>query len=90
MEILTSPLFEEQLKDILELLKEDDYQASKHFKMYLDTIIINMPTKVKKYKKSNYFDDENIKNIEFQGCTIPFLIDEKNDIYVILGITKKS
>ncbi|MEA2091096.1 MAG: hypothetical protein U9O83_01870 [Campylobacterota bacterium] len=90
MEILASPLFEEQLKDILEILKEEDYEESKQFKMYLDTIIVNAPTKAKKYKKSIYFDDENIKDIEFKGCTIPFLIDEAKDSYVILGITRKG
>ena len=90
MNILTSPLYEQQLKEILELLCEQDYQATKHFKMYLDTIILNMPSKAKKYKKSIYFDNGNIKDIEFQGCTIPFLIDTKNNNYIILGITKKS
>ena len=57
--------------------------------MYLDTIIINIATKEKKYKKSIYFDDENIKDIEYQGCRIPFLIDNDNNCYVLLGITKK-
>ncbi|MEA1891740.1 MAG: hypothetical protein U9N33_03415 [Campylobacterota bacterium] len=90
MQILTSPLFEEQLKDILEILKEENYEKSKQFKIYLDTIIVNAPTKAKKYKQSIYFDDEKIKDIEFQGYTIPFLIDEAKDNYVILGITKKG
>ena len=90
MNILNSRLYEEQLKEILELLIKQDYQATKNFKMYLDTVILNMPSKEKKYKQSIYFDNENIKDIEFQGCTIPFLIDYKNNNYIILGITKKS
>lgn len=90
MDIFTSKLYEQQLKDILLLLLEEDYKATKHFKMYLDTIILNMPSKEKKYKKSIYFDDENIKDILFQGCTIVFYIDKINNCYIILGITKKS
>jgi hypothetical protein len=90
MTILTSQLYEKQLKDILELISKEDYDSAKKFKMYLDTIILNMSSKEKKYKKSIYFDDENIKDIEFQGCVIPFLIDADNNCYVILGITKKS
>ena len=90
MNILTSKLYEEQLKDILELLAKTDYKATKNFKMYLDTIILNMPSKEKKYKKSIYFDSENIKDIEFQGCTIIFYVDNSNNSYIILGITKKS
>ena len=90
MEIITSKLYEEQLKDILESLVKEDYKATKNFKMYLDTIILNMQTKEKKYKKSIYFNDENIKDIQFQGCTIIFLVDKKNNAYVILGITNKG
>jgi len=90
MNILTSKLYEKQLKDILELLAKTDYKATKNFKMYLDTIILNMPSKEKKYKKSIYFDNENIKDIEFQGCTIIFYVDNSNNSYIILGITKKS
>ena len=52
--------------------------------------MLNLPTKVKKYKQSIYFNDVNIKDIEFQGCTISFLIDDKNDTYIILGITVKG
>ena len=90
MEIFASKLYEQQVKELLLLLLEDDYKATKNFKMYLDTIILNMPSKEKKYKKSLYFDDENIKDILFQGCTIIFLIDQKNNRYVLLGITKKG
>ena len=90
MEIFTSKLYEQQLRDILSLLLQDDYKATKNFKMYLDTIILNMPSKEKKYKKSIYFDDDNIKDILFQGCTIVFYIDKQNSRYIVLGITKKS
>jgi len=88
--ILTSKLYEKQLKQLLESLTKQDYQQTKNFKIYLDTIVLNIPSKAKKYKKSIYFDDENIKDVNFQGCTIIFLRDEKNDSYIILGITAKS
>ena len=90
MNILCSKLYEERLKDILELLAKEDYRIAKEFKMYLDTIILNMPSKINKYKKSVYFDDENIKDVEFRGCRIPFLIDKRKNSCVLLGITKKN
>jgi hypothetical protein len=90
MNILTSSLYEQQLKEILELIAKEDYKAAKNFKMYLDTIIINISSKEQKYKKSIYFDNNDIKDIEFQGCVIPFLIDKANNCYIILGITKKQ
>ena len=90
VEILTSKLYNKQLIEILELLLHVDIKAMKNFKMYLDTIILNIQSKEKKYKKSIYFNNENIKDIQFQGCTIVFLVDNSNSRYVILGITKKS
>ncbi len=89
VKILCTQTFEEQLKALLSEFVTEDFAACKNFKMYLDTIILNMPTKVQKFKKSLYFDDENIKDIEHQGLVIPFYIDEENDSYLILGIVKK-
>lgn len=86
MEILSSSLYKEQLKTILAPYLQSDQKGIKDFKLYLDTVILNMPSKVAKYKQSVYFDNENIKDIEHQGFTIPFLIDEMNDAFVILGI----
>ncbi len=90
MKIISSSLFQDQLKSILAPVLEHDTKNAKSFKLYLDTIIINMPSKAKKYKKSVYFDDENIRDIEHQGYTIPFYMDEANATYVILGIVKAS
>ena len=88
MNILYSTFYKEQLKETLRALKEEDETNAKSFELYLDTIIVNMHTKVKKYKKSIYFDNENIKDIENQGHTVPFYLDEKKNIYVLLGLLK--
>jgi hypothetical protein len=90
MNILCSKLYQEQLKSILAPYLQSDPKGIKDFKLYLDTVILNMPSKVQKYKKSIYFDDEDIKDIEHQGYTIPFVYDEINDTFLILGITEKS
>jgi hypothetical protein len=89
MQILATENFEKQLKALLSEYAQEDFSATKAYKMYLDTIILNMPTKVQKFKKSAYFDDENIKDIEHQGHIIPFYIDEKTGNYIILGIVKR-
>jgi len=90
VEILSSNLYEEQLKAILEPYLQSDPKGIKDFKLYLDTVILNMPSKAKKYKKSIYFDDEDIKDIEHQGYSIPFVYDEINETFLILGIIEKS
>ncbi len=90
MQIICSELYEKQLKEILEPLVKEDISFAKKFKMYLDTIIINIPTKVDKYKKSIYFDDENIKDLEYEDYTVVFYVEKSNSSYIILGIVKKS
>lgn len=90
MRILCSRLYQEQLKSILKPYLQSDPKGIKDFKLYLDTVILNMPSKVQKYKKSIYFDDEEIRDIEHQGYTIPFIYDEVNEIFLILGIVEKS
>ena len=86
MKTLSSDLYKEQLKEALELIKKQSEADVSGFELYLDTIIINMHTKIKKYKKSIYFDDENIKDIQNQGFTIPFYIDDATNQYILLGI----
>ena len=90
MKIVNSKLYEEQLKGILNTFFGDNIQEKKKYKLYLDTIIINIPTKVKKYKQSIYFNDENIKDVENQGFTILFYYDSINNTYVILGIISSA
>jgi len=89
MTILCTELFEIELKKILEKFALDDFEATKKFKLYLDTILINMPTKAQKYKKSIYFDDEDIKDIPHEDFTIVFFIDKEQDNYLILNILQK-
>ena len=88
MKILCTPLFETQLKTILEAFAKEDFEATKKYKMYLDTVIINIPTKVQKFKQSVYFNDEHIKDLEHQGFRIPFYYEEETQTYLILAIVK--
>lgn len=90
MNILVSSLYETQLKDILNLIAAHSEEAAKNFKTYLDTIILNIPSKEKKYKKSLYFDNDLIKDVEFQGCVIIFYFDKDNESFIVLGITTKN
>ncbi len=89
MQIVCSKEFIEQLKNILVDFMQKDINETKKFKLYLDTVLYNLPTKVQKYKPSVYFDDDDIKDIEHEGFIIPFYIDNKNNKYVILGIFQK-
>jgi len=89
MQIFCSPLYEKQLKETLESILHEDMKSAKDFKLYLDTIIMNAYTKFKKYKKSIYFENEAIKDIEYEAFTIPIFYDEAMDRYIVLGLVKK-
>jgi len=89
MKILCTQTYQEQLKEILSQLAQEDYNATKQFKIYLDTIIINMPTKAQKYKESIFFKNEKIRDIDHQGFLIPFYMDEESQTYLLLGMIKK-
>ncbi len=89
MKILCTELFEKQFKEILQEFAKENLEETKKFKMYLETLIINIPTKAQKYKPSIYFEDEDIKDLEHQGFIVPFYIDKESDSYLILGIIKK-
>lgn len=86
MNILSSALYKKQLIEALDLVNRQESDDLKDFELYLDTIVVNMHTKIKKYKKSIYFDDENIKDIQNQGFTIPFYVDAEKNQYILLGI----
>jgi len=90
MNILCTPLYEKQLKEILSTYIEEDFTATKKFKLYLDTILINLPTKANKYKKAKLFDDEDIKEIPHENFNILFFIDKISDNYLILSILPKN
>lgn len=43
-----------------------------------------------KYRKSVYFDDENVRDFVFKGFVVPYFINEKANEVVVLGICKKN
>lgn len=88
--IVSTRLFNEQLQEILNAEEMQEIGGGKKFRLYLDAVIINMQTKIAKYKPSTHCVDEQVFEIENQGYVIPFYNDEANEKYVLLGIIKKS
>ena len=89
MQILCTTTYETQLKNILEEFMQEDLSATKKFKLYLDTILVNLPTKAHKYKQSPLFDNEDIKEIPHEAYNVIFFHDKTNNNYLIMGILKK-
>lgn len=89
MQILCTELYKTQLKTILESNFDNNLQELKRFKTYLDAVVINIPTKVDKYKTSIVFQNENIKEIDFENYTIFVHCDKKEKAYLVLSIIEK-
>ena len=88
MQILCTETYQTQLRSLLEEFPNEQLDIAKNFKLYLDTVIINIPTKIQKFKKSTLFDNENIKDIEHKALRIPFYYEKESETYLILGIVK--
>jgi len=90
MQIEFDGKFEESLKLILEYIAKDKLSASKKFRKDLFTQIKNLSNFPYKYRKSFYFDDENIRDMIFKGYTIVYEIALQNDSIIILNIFNKN
>ncbi|MBA1438037.1 MAG: hypothetical protein FAF05_03450 [Epsilonproteobacteria bacterium] len=88
MKIVVTQTFEQQMQDILENMLTQEPETVQSFKIYLDTILLNIPTKAAKYKQSTLMGSEHVQEIEHEGYKIPFYHDKQNNTYVILGIIK--
>ena len=87
MKILVTEKFENELKLILSaMLQQLDCNSTKNFKLYLDTIMLNIPTKLHKYKVSPFFDDKQLKEIDYNGFKIFFYEDSLKKNIILLSI----
>ncbi len=41
-----------------------------------------------KFRKSFYFEDENVRDMIFKGYTLPYLVNIQKDTFVLLDIFK--
>ena len=88
MVLYKSESFVCKLSDILTFISKDSKANAKNFKNELQESLISIQYMPYKYRKSIYFDDENIRDFIFKGYCIPYHIDEKNDQIILLSIIK--
>ena len=90
MKINRSIRYKKVLFKILEFFAQDKVSASENFLNELDERIndlINFPFK---YRKSIYFDNENIRDMVYKGYTIVYRVDLERDKIDILRIFNKN
>jgi plasmid stabilization system protein ParE len=88
MKIVRSRQFQNKFKNILAYIAKDKISASKKFREELNERLNELDHFPYKYRKSFYFNDENIRDLIFKGYTIIYKIEK--DKIIILDIFKKE
>ena len=90
MRINRSPLYKNNLFQILDYIAKDKLSASENFLNELDKLINNLSTFPFKFRKSQYFDDENIRDMIYKGYTIIYRVNETEKRIDIVRIFHKN
>ena len=84
MRIIHKPTFSKQLKEIIKYIALDKPSASMKFKNELKKSINLLPDNPFKYRKSIYFDNENIRDMIYKKYTIIYRVKpSKNEIEIL-------
>ena len=90
MRVIYNPSFASSLKDILKFIADDKPSASLKFKNELKIAINNLLAYPYKYRKSYYFNDENIRDMTYKKYTIVYEINHALHTIEILKIFNKN
>jgi len=90
MQIKLDEKFEINFNSILEYIAQDKISASKKFRKDLFKQIKNLLNFPYKFRKSIYFNDNNIRDMIFKGYTIVYEIDLDNNRIILLNIFNKN
>jgi len=74
--IIETSRYKRELRDIAFFIKKDKLSASIKFVQELKECINNLVNFPQKYRKSKYFEDENIRDMIFSGYTVIYEIFE--------------
>jgi len=88
VKIIKDDYFKQQLEIIVLFIADDSRTRAKYFKNILYRRLKTLDDFPYKFRKSKYYNDDNIRDYIFIGYTIPYLVDEKNDVIVVLDIFK--
>ena len=84
MKIIESHKFKIRLRVITDYIKKDKQSASINFVKKLKKNIKNLNNSPFKYRQSDYFNNENIRDMTYMGYTIIYKVYlEKNTIVVV-------
>ncbi|WP_323586315.1 type II toxin-antitoxin system RelE/ParE family toxin [Aliarcobacter butzleri] len=88
MQIIRDINYLQKLQSIMEFIAQDSLNQAIKFQVDLDEIIDDIPNMPFKYRKSIYFNDNNIRDLIFKGYVVPYKIDTSKNQIIIIGINK--
>ncbi len=88
MQIVKDERYYLDLTEIMDFIARDSVQRAILFQTDLDISIDNIINFPLKYRKSIYFDSENIRGLIFKGYVVPYEVDMNSSTITILGIVK--
>ncbi|WP_034226651.1 type II toxin-antitoxin system RelE/ParE family toxin [Aliarcobacter butzleri] len=88
MQIIRDINYLQKLQSIMEFIAQDSLNQAIKFQIDLDEIIDDIPNMPFKYRKSIYFNDNNIRDLIFKGYVVPYKIDTSKNQIIIIGINK--
>ena len=90
MKINRSLRYTSDLFDILDYIAQDKVSAAETFLYELDKRINDLSNFPFKYRKSIYFNDDNIRDLIYQGYTVVYRVDIKNKTIDIFSIFNRN
>ncbi len=86
MKIVRSKKYTRSLQEALSFIARDSRQRALNFKRELDVHINNLDNMPFKFRRSIYFEDENIRDLIFKGYTVVYKVEEEKQIITIIGM----
>lgn len=90
MQIIYKKSFENQLLHIIDYISKDKISASINFANELEKLISLIPDNPFKYKQSIYFNNKNIRDMQYKGYTINYKVNFEKDLIEVIRIFNRN
>ena len=90
MRIIESNEYKSRLREVVNYIKKDKKSAAIRFAKQLRKNIRILNDYPFKYRKSIYFNDENIRDMIFKGYTITYEVNSQKETIEILDIFNQN
>lgn len=88
MKILFTDYFKENLKEILEFIKQDSKDRAYNFRDSLKNEIMKIPERPYSYRENLTMKDTQVRDLVFKGYVVVFVIDDGEQTITIISIYK--